>query len=150
MEIVVKEIFEKVNQTLASIGKRVKDVDFESVILSSGQIDLISWYIKDSLVILVSKSHGVFHGLSKKADSFDISFKRTDDDDSEETIGENLKSYVIDYCLFRIFSLNGLDKHMKTYYDLSDSKCNDLMYYLMKKDVPDEDSKLSGTTGSCV
>lgn len=150
MEIVIKDIFEKVNQTLASIGKRVKDVDFENVILSSGQIDLISWYIKDSLSILVSKSHGVFYGLSKKSDSFDISFKRANDDDSEETIGENLKSYVIDYCLFRVFSLNGLDKFMKTYSDLTDSKYNDLMYYLMKKDIPNEDSKLSGTTGMCV
>lgn len=150
MKIVVKDIFDKLNNSLAVIGKGSEN--FGSIVLSSGQIVLVEDYINDALRRLVSKSHGVVFDKSKESDSsaFGIYFKSKNDQMIIESIELDIEGYILDYCLFRVFNLKAMDNMMKTYYDLSESRYNDLMYYLMKKEFPDVSEKLSETTGSCV
>ena len=77
-------------------------------------------------------------------------FKSKNDQMIIESIELDIEGYILDYCLFRVFNLKAMDNLMKTYYDLSESRYNDLMYYLMKREFPDVSEKLSETTGSCV
>lgn len=152
MKIVVKDIFGKLNNSLAVLGKSVKEVDFENVILSSGQTVLVEEYLNDALSRLVSKSHGVVFNKSKEKDSssFGIYFKSESDQVIVESIEMDIEGYLVDYCLFRVFNLKGINSMMKVYYDLSERRYSDLMYYLMKREVPVVSDKLSETTGSCV
>lgn len=149
MKIIVKDIFDKVNHSLAVIGKGAKDVSFDNIVLGSGQIVLVEEYVNDALRRLVSKSHGVFYEKSKDKDSGSFGLYFKSDDSVVDSIELDIDGYLVDYCLFRVFSLKGMNDMMKVYFDLSESRYNDLMYYLMKRDVPLVSEKLSGTTGSC-
>ena len=152
MKIVVRDIFDKLNNSLAVIGKAAKDVPFGDIVLGSGQTVLVEEYIGDALRRLVSKGHGVFFDKSKEDDSsaFGIFFKSVDDQILVTSIELDIEGYILDYCLFRVFSLKGMNDLMKVYYDLSESRYNDLMYYILNREVPAESGKLSETSGSCV
>lgn len=150
MDIAVKDIYDKMNVTLAMIGKRVKDVKFDDIVLSSGQMSLVSDFINDALRLLVLKSHSVFYNKLDQGDSYLVMYKRFHQGMPEEVIDQDVLGYVVDYCLYRLFCLNGMSDWMKNYYDLSESRRNDILYYLMDRRLTDIDKSLSDTTGRCV
>ena len=61
MTINSEDIRGKVNAQMAVIGKN-RDEKFVNIVVSSGQIEVIDEFVREALVDIINKRHGVFYG----------------------------------------------------------------------------------------
>ena len=144
MTINSEEIRGKVNAQMAVIGKN-RDGKFANIVVSSGQIEVIDEFVREALVDIISKSHGVFYGYSHYLNNHTISCK-------SDGVEPFVESYVINYCIWSLlvaYDINGIDVLIRAYSEKVDKSYSELVYFALEHKIPSGDSKLSGTTGSC-
>lgn len=144
MTINSEDIRGKVNAQMAVIGKN-RDEKFANVVVSSGQIEVIDEFVREALLDIISKSHGVFYGYSKSGNGYAISSK-------SDGVEPFVESYVINYCIWSVllmYDINGIDVLIRTYSEKVDKSYSELIYFALEHKIPNEENKLSGTTGSC-
>ena len=144
MTINSEDIRGKVNAQMAVIGKN-RDEKFANVVVSSGQIEVIDEFVREALLDIISKSHGVFYGYSKSGNGYTISSK-------SDGVEPFVESYVITYCIWSVllmYDINGIDVLIRTYSAKVDKSYSELIYFALEHKIPNEVNKLSGTSGSC-
>ena len=149
MTIDVLKIMQRVNGQLAVIGKKRDDVKFSSIVVSSGEVGVVDEFVKEACINLQSGSHGVFYGFRAKDEKYTYELL-VSDKVKDSDLEENISLYIVNYCLWALFSMYDMADWIKVYYDRQESSYSSLMYYAMERKIGDTDSKLSGTTGSCV
>ena len=145
------DIKSKVKKHFSIIGKRLSDILFTGVTLSSTEEDILKQYVKDAAETFVGNFSPLIAGYTDNTDDVAFTYQLNRVSEGKANAFCSLfKSYVVDYVAYSVLSMTYADSARK-YADDMTNHVNSALKLIFQKDAPTSGSKtMEDMTGEVI